>query len=303
MAQTLWDNDLIQFARLIAEMESLGILADHQEQIQEELDLEPSELAELIDRAQTIYDASKARLAHLGATTSSESKDPPVIKAETHTDDHAIKVEFDATPYFRQAPEEDLARLIECGFAGDQPADWVAQGLAENNPEVGAMFTYLEARNRASRKSIGFEVSVDEEQALAWLREHRPGAFRTLNLGDYDLAKCDSCGLISDRDTMSKREKTGDMRCEECQTVCWWVTKNPDTGDIEIPQGIHPGGDLYPSTDHALGYIEGPEPGDDTTWDANWHEALLELNEDGTAVRPIASDQPWAPLHDRRAAD
>ena len=29
MAQTLWDNDLIQFARLIAEMESLGILADH----------------------------------------------------------------------------------------------------------------------------------------------------------------------------------------------------------------------------------------------------------------------------------
>lgn len=226
-----------------------------------------------------------------------------MITAETHSDDRAVEVDFDATPYFEKAPDEDLARLIECGFSGDKPADQVAIELADTNPEITAMFTYLEARNKASRKSIGFEVSVDPDEALAWLKQNRQSVFNHVDLAEHDLARCDACGLIDDRDTMSKREKTGEMRCEECRTVCWWVTKNPDTGDIEIPQGIHPGGDLYPSTDHALGYIEGPEPGDDTTWDANWLEALLELNEDGTAVRPIASDEPWALLQDRRAAD
>lgn len=139
-----------------------------------------------------------------------------MITAETHSDDRAVEVDFDTTPYFQQAPDEDLARLIECGFAGDQPADQVAIELAESNPEIGAMFTYLEARNRGSRKSIGFKVSVDEEQALAWLREHRPGAFRALNLGDYDLAMCDSCGRINDRDSMQKTTKKGEMRCSTC---------------------------------------------------------------------------------------
>lgn len=222
-----------------------------------------------------------------------------MITAETHSDDYAVEVDFDATPYFKQASDEDLARLIECGFEGDYPADWVAENLADTNPEIAAMFTYLEARNKASRKSIGFEVSVDPDEALAWLKQNRPSVFSHIDLAQHDLAKCDSCGRIDDRDTMSKREKTGDMLCEECRTVCWWVTKNPDTGDIEIPQGIHPSGNLYPSMSHALGYIECPEPGDDTTWDATWLEAVLELNEDRTAVRPLGSDQPWATLSER----
>lgn len=56
-----------------------------------------------------------------------------MITAETHTDDCAIKFEFDATRYFQQAPKEDLARLIKCGFAGDEPADQVAITLADSN--------------------------------------------------------------------------------------------------------------------------------------------------------------------------
>lgn len=226
-----------------------------------------------------------------------------MINADTHTDDWAIEVKFDATPYFEQAPEEDLANLIECGFEDDEPADQVAIHLADTNDQIAAMFTYLEARNRASRKSIGFEVNVDPEQALDWIKQNRPSVFNHIDLAEHDLAKCDKCGCIDHRDDMEKTEKKGDMLCEECQTITWWVTKNPDTGDIEIPQGIHPGGDLYPSMDHALGYIEGPEPGDDTTWDTNWLEAFFELNQDRTAVRPIASDEPWALLHDRRATD
>lgn len=221
-----------------------------------------------------------------------------MISARTHTDDHAIEVEFDATPYFAKAPEENLARLIECGFGGDYPADWVAQNLAETQPEIAAMFTYLDARNRASRKSIGYEVQVDEEQALGWLRQNRRSVLHTLNQGDYDLAMCDSCGRIHDRYGMVKKEKDGEMRCEDCQTTTWWVTRNPDTGAIEIPQGIHPGNDIYPSMSHVLGFIDAPE--DDHDWNATWLDTPLELNEDGTAVRPECSGQPWATLHDRR---
>lgn len=69
MPTNLWSDDTAQFARLIAEMESLGILATHQEQIQTELDLEPNEFAELIDRAQATYDANKARIPRPGAIT------------------------------------------------------------------------------------------------------------------------------------------------------------------------------------------------------------------------------------------
>src|SRR5690606_31828960 len=101
-----------------------------------------------------------------------------------------------------KAPDEDLARLIECGFSGDQPADQVAIELAESNPEIGAMFTYLEARNKASRKSIGLEVSVDPDEALSWLKQNRPSVFNHIDLAEHDLAKCDACGRIDDRDDM-----------------------------------------------------------------------------------------------------
>lgn len=80
------------------------------------------------------------------------------------------------------------------------------------------MFTCLEARSRASRKSIGFEVTVDKEQALTWLRQNRCDVFRTLNLGDYDLAKCGACGRIADHDTMKKTDKKGETRCDSCSS-------------------------------------------------------------------------------------
>lgn len=139
-----------------------------------------------------------------------------MIKAETHSDDRAVEVDFDATPYFQQASDEDLASLIECGFEGDEPADQVAIHLADTNDQIAAMFTYLEARNRASRKSTGFEVSVDEDEALDWLKQNRPSVFNHIDLAEHDLAKCDKCGRISDRDDMQKTEKQSDMLCDTC---------------------------------------------------------------------------------------
>lgn len=76
----------------------------------------------------------------------------------------------------------------------------------------------------------------------------------------------------------------------------WYVTKHPRTGEIEIPSGLHACGDLYPSMDHSLGFIDGPE--DDSTWAGAWLDSPLEFNDDGTAVRPEGSDEPWATLHE-----
>lgn len=80
------------------------------------------------------------------------------------------------------------------------------------------------------------------------------------------------------------------------QDTTWYVTKHPRTGEIEIPSGVHATGDLYPSLDHSLGFIDGPE--DDRDWETTWLDTPLELNETGTAVRPEGSSEPWATLHE-----
>lgn len=60
----LWDNDHIQFARLISEGEALGIFSsgDAWEQIKGAMDLENDELGDLISRAQKVFADSVASI-------------------------------------------------------------------------------------------------------------------------------------------------------------------------------------------------------------------------------------------------
>lgn len=61
-----WENDAIQFARLIAEMEAVGYFARDSLRLErallESMDLEPAELSGLIERAQEVWDDVKGRL-------------------------------------------------------------------------------------------------------------------------------------------------------------------------------------------------------------------------------------------------
>jgi hypothetical protein len=95
------------------------------------------------------------------------------IPAEVHSDDHAAEASFDAAPWFRQASDQDIKDLIECGFRGDYPADEVAQWEANvtANEEVIEVFTYVCTRRNVA--DIGFECSVDEDAAFNWLRANR----------------------------------------------------------------------------------------------------------------------------------
>lgn len=92
-----------------------------------------------------------------------------MIKAEIHSDDRKIEVEFDAAAFFKQASDDELQKLADCGFRGDYPADDVGHFEAGRNSEVQRVFDYLEIT-----RDQGFEVVVDSDDASAWLRANRP---------------------------------------------------------------------------------------------------------------------------------
>ena len=54
------DNNLIQFARLLCEIEGSGAITDSVIQtLQTEMDLHESDICELLERAQTVWDNGK----------------------------------------------------------------------------------------------------------------------------------------------------------------------------------------------------------------------------------------------------
>ena len=63
-----WENDAIQFARLIAEMEAAGYFASDSKKLERALlafmDITPAQLSELVERAQQVWDDVKERTPH-----------------------------------------------------------------------------------------------------------------------------------------------------------------------------------------------------------------------------------------------
>lgn len=99
------------------------------------------------------------------------------IPAEAHTDDHIVKVEFDAAPWFAQASEEAILALSDCDWGGDEAADSVAEWSVRTTPELQRVFDHYNPDEDVS----GFECHVDEEAAMAWLRANRPDVAELLD--------------------------------------------------------------------------------------------------------------------------
>jgi hypothetical protein len=57
----LWENNAVQFARLLAELRAIGLTEAQYTQLASEMDLEPSEIDELLERAETQWQADKER--------------------------------------------------------------------------------------------------------------------------------------------------------------------------------------------------------------------------------------------------
>lgn len=98
-----------------------------------------------------------------------------MIKAECHSDDRCVEVDFDATPWFEAVPDRNIIDLAVCGWGGDYPADYVAEFMADRHDGIKEMYDYIEIRNRKrGRDMMGFECHVNPEDAMQWLRENRP---------------------------------------------------------------------------------------------------------------------------------
>lgn len=98
-----------------------------------------------------------------------------MIKAEAHSDDRNVEVEFDVTPWFQQASDGEIRELARCGWGGDYPADEVARFFETKTREMTRLFEYLElVREDWSKKDLrGFECHVDPEDAMQWLKKKR----------------------------------------------------------------------------------------------------------------------------------
>ena len=59
MSQDNWNNNELQFARLLSEIQAMGITTEEIDTLGESMDLEPSEVHELFIRAEKIFEAAK----------------------------------------------------------------------------------------------------------------------------------------------------------------------------------------------------------------------------------------------------
>lgn len=97
------------------------------------------------------------------------------IRAILSSDDNQYNVNFDATEWFNQASHQEIHNLAKCEWMRDYPADAVAQYFDRpQNPAVRKAFKHI----RGER--CGFEVAVNDRDALAWLERNRPNIFGTM---------------------------------------------------------------------------------------------------------------------------
>jgi hypothetical protein len=99
-----------------------------------------------------------------------------VIRATCHTADDALTVEFDATPWFREAAPESIVQVARQGWSGV----WIADAL-ESRPGYERLHELIDyANNRLAEESLEdpafatFACTVNEPEALAWLDQNRP---------------------------------------------------------------------------------------------------------------------------------
>ena len=127
-----------------------------------------------------------------------QSLDPVPFKesgiiAEVHSDDRVFEVDFDATPWFRQASNDEIIALAEIGWGGDSEADEVAEFCEAGNNEITEMFSYLR-RLSGRRNACGSECHVDEDSAMDWIRTNRPELASKIE-GTSEKFECSKCGL------------------------------------------------------------------------------------------------------------
>ena len=110
----------------------------------------------------------------------------PSVQAEVHNDSQTTKVEFDAAPWFAQASDKEILDLAGIGWRGDYASDAVALHFESSDDDIADLLNFCRATMN-TRDPQGFECSVDEDQALAWLKQHRVGVWAQLLCKENDV--------------------------------------------------------------------------------------------------------------------
>ena len=99
-----------------------------------------------------------------------------MIRASCHTADNALALEFDATPWFREADLQSILHLAD----QDWSSVWIADAL-EARPGYERLHQLIEyAATRLRDESLedptwaALDCVVDAADAKQWLAENRP---------------------------------------------------------------------------------------------------------------------------------
>jgi hypothetical protein len=135
----------------------------------------------------------------------------PAVTADGHSDDRQFEVSFDASAWFAQATDEEIFALYGIGWSGDYEADTVLDYFRDKDADVTALYEYLEATHRqGSRHPVGFECSINGDEALVWLKVHRPALFLRVFADMSAQPEFLQAGL-SEQQTARLRELEGDF--------------------------------------------------------------------------------------------
>jgi hypothetical protein len=99
-----------------------------------------------------------------------------MIRASCHTADNRLALEFDATPWFREADPHSIRHLAEQGWS----SVWIADAL-ERRPGYEGLHRLIEyATTRLREESLEdptwptLDCVVNQPDATRWLTENRP---------------------------------------------------------------------------------------------------------------------------------
>ena len=135
----------------------------------------------------------------------------PAVTAGGHSDDRQFEVSFDAAAWFAQATDDEIFALYRIGWSGDYEADAVLDYFRDKDVDVTALYDYLEATHReGSRQPVGFECSVNGDEALVWLKVHRPALFLRV-FADMSGQPGFLQAELSEQQTARLRELEGDF--------------------------------------------------------------------------------------------
>jgi len=141
-------------SKLQTDIESLLLLAN-------ESDQDSINKTSADERLKSITELAQSMLAKIHAYQNNPST-PFIIEAEAHSDDFHIEVKFDAVEYFQQADDSTLLGLIECGFGGDYPSDYVVEYFKGKIEKIDRLFAY-------TGNDCGFECFINSKDAIRWI--------------------------------------------------------------------------------------------------------------------------------------